>query len=139
MLPELLAYRSYTAVTQVINIINLRFHILEADNLFHNRYNIFFGEILNVNIVQFQAFVQSVAAHFTKVIFLVAEEQTLKNGTCRFRIRHIAGTNLLVNFCKCRIFIISRIFTERIHHHVPFGFLSCNFLNQYFFALGFFK
>src|SRR5690625_4367150 len=118
LLAKLFAYYSYTSVTQVINIVYLRFHLFQTNDLFDNGNNVFLGQVLNIGVnIHLQPLIKSVPAYFSKIIFFIIEEESFQNLSGSLRVGHLSGSDLLIDLAQCRCTVVRRILSQGIHNN----------------------
>src|SRR5690606_4644422 len=84
---QLFSHCSYAAVAQVIDVVDEGLRVDETDKVLYDKDNVFLGEYpLVVTQVEAEFLVDPVAAYFTQVVTLFAEEKTLDDIASRLLV-----------------------------------------------------
>ena len=112
---QLLTYRAHTAISQVVNIVNLCTVINQTHDVLNDSDNIIFGQNQSCHInIRFQLTIDFVTTYFTQVVTLIREEQLVDNTTSRFIIWWVSATQLTINIIHRFNFRRRRVFLQRV-------------------------
>ena len=108
---QLFAYRSYTTVGQVVNIIDYCFGVDQTNEVLNNRDDIFFCQYNFLWLdAQAQLLIDTVSSYLTQVVTLVREEQTLNYfSRCCF-VWSFGISKLTVDYFYCLFLRVGVIF-----------------------------
>ena len=128
-------YGTYPAVAQVVDIIDFRLLVDQADEVLDNRYDVLFCQYQGLFAgLQLKLAVNLVASYFAKVVPLIGEEQLIDNTASRFLVGRISTAQLAVNVLYRFYFGARRVFLQRIVYN---GVILINliFLKDYYFGV----
>ncbi len=95
---QLLAYSTYSAVAQVVDVVNVGFAVDKLYQILDNGNDVFLGEDTHVHRgIKSEFFVDTVATYFAEIVTLVGEEEVLYHFTCRSFIRRLGVAQLSVD------------------------------------------
>ena len=107
---QLLPYRTYTSIGQVVDIIDFRFGIDKFDQIFYDGDDIFLGQDLLVHSdIESQFLVHSIASYLAQIVTLVGEKQLIDDTTCRLLIGRLGITQLTIDMLDRFLFGVGRI------------------------------
>ena len=112
---QLLTHSFYTAVTQVVNVINLRLLVDKLNKILYNRSDVLLCKhthIVGDGHLEFG--VDTVTSDHTKIIALVREEQFLNNSTRGFLIRRLCIAQLAVDVFDSLFCVVGRVLFEGV-------------------------
>ncbi len=110
---ELLAHRTHTTVGEVVDIVNVALRIDKLDKILDNRDDILTGKHLDIHrSVKLKFLIDSVAAHLTKIITLVGEEEVLYHLACRLLIGSLRIAELTIDIEHCITLIVGGVLAE---------------------------
>ena len=114
---ELLAYRTYTTVAQVVDIVNIRFGVDQFNQVSDDGNDILLRQHLHLfRHVERQFLVDTVTSYLTEVVTFFREEQVSDYFACARIIGWFCVTQLTIDIMDCLLFRVTCIFLESIEN-----------------------
>ena len=112
---ELLTDRTYTAVGEVVNIVDDFLRVDQPDEVLDDGYDILVGQHTHLGIdVEAELLINTVATYFTEVVALVGEEEVRENFASVGFIGRVCITQLTIDIIECVVLGVTRVLLEGV-------------------------